>query len=109
MDINDMASGESLVTSPQLFEVATLQEIHIFGAQALRKKRPNSQQVVTFSAGRSKRIQASRVWHVDGDVSNPSPTYRGYARSKRKREHVIEDSYTDPYLFRASQRRSLCH
>ncbi|KAI8524727.1 hypothetical protein RHMOL_Rhmol13G0171200 [Rhododendron molle] len=28
MDLNDMASGESLVTSPQLFEAATLQEIH---------------------------------------------------------------------------------
>ncbi|KAG5536680.1 hypothetical protein RHGRI_024192 [Rhododendron griersonianum] len=54
MDLNDMASGESLVTSPQLFEAATLQEIHNFGAQAQRKKKPNSHQVVAFSAGRSK-------------------------------------------------------
>lgn len=83
MDLNDMASGESLVTSPQLFEAATLQEIHNFGAQAQRKKKPNSHQVVAFSAGRSKRIQAPRVWHVDGDVSNPSQTYRGYARIQR--------------------------
>lgn len=57
--------------------------------------------IVSFTLGGSKRIKAPRSYCDDMEVS------QSFDNTKRKREHVIEDSCNNPYLFQAPRRRYL--
>ncbi|KAI8550980.1 hypothetical protein RHMOL_Rhmol06G0148900 [Rhododendron molle] len=57
--------------------------------------------IVSFKVGGSKRIKAPRSYCEDMEIS------QSFDNTKRKREHVIEDSYNNPYLFQAARRRYL--
>ncbi|KAF7135705.1 hypothetical protein RHSIM_Rhsim08G0185400 [Rhododendron simsii] len=57
--------------------------------------------IVSVKVGGSKRIEATRSYCEDMVVS------QSFDNTKRKREHVIEDSCNNPYLFQAPRRRYL--
>ncbi|KAI8557149.1 hypothetical protein RHMOL_Rhmol05G0312800 [Rhododendron molle] len=61
----------------------------------------SSSRIVSFKLGGSKRIKAPRSYCDDMEVS------QSFDNTKRKREHVIEDSCNNPYLFQAPRRRCL--